>query len=76
VIGPAKVSQQVRILVDAAFTHLGEAIQITIRMDQANGTSAAIPRKPGFTLDHEEDHAVPAKGHSGRRFVWVRDRIS
>ena len=63
-------------LVEAAVTHLGEATQIAIRMDQANGASAAIPRKLGFTLDHEEDHAVLAKGHTGRRFVWVRDRMS
>lgn len=64
------------VLVDAAFTHLGEATQIAIRMDQANGASAAIPRKLGFTLDHEEDHDVLAKGHTGRRFVWIRGRMS
>lgn len=63
-------------LVEAAFTRLGEATQIAIRMDRANGASAAIPRKLGFTLDHIEDHAVLAKGHTGSRFVWVRDRMS
>jgi RimJ/RimL family protein N-acetyltransferase len=63
-------------LFEAAFTHLGEATQIAIRMDQANGASAAIPRKLGFTLDHEEDHDVLAKGHTGRAFVWIRDRMS
>jgi len=63
-------------LVDATFTHLDEATQIAIRMDQANAASAAIPRKLGFTLDHEEEHEVRAKGQTGRRFVWIRDRMS
>lgn len=63
-------------LVDAAFTHLDEATQIAIRMDQANAASAAIPLKLGFTLDHEEDHEVLAKGQTGRRFVWIRHRVS
>lgn len=65
-----------RALVDAAFTHLGEATQVAIRMDQANGASAAIPWKLGFTLDHEEDRDVLAKGHTGRGFVWVRNRMN
>ncbi len=63
-------------LVDAAFTYLGEATQIAIRMDQANHPSAAIPRKLGFTLDHEEDREVLAKGHTGRGFVWILCRNS
>jgi RimJ/RimL family protein N-acetyltransferase len=62
-------------LVDAALTYLGEARQVVIRMDRANQASAAVPRKLGFTLDHEEDRAVVASGHTGRGLVWVRDRI-
>jgi RimJ/RimL family protein N-acetyltransferase len=64
------------VLVDAAFTHLGEATQVAIRMDQGNRASAAIPRKLGFTLDHEEDRDVLARGHTGRGLVWIRDRMS
>lgn len=77
-IGPAEPSQQLQPVppVEAAFMHLGEATHIAIRMDQANGASAAIPRKLGFTLYHDADHAVLAKGHTGRRFVWVCDRMS
>ena len=62
------------VLVDAAFAHLDEATQVQIRMDQANLLSAAVPRKLGFTLGHEEDRDVRAKGHTGRGFVWIRNR--
>lgn len=61
-------------LVDAAFTHLGEGTQIAIRMDRANRASAAVPRKLGFSLDHQEDRDVLAKGHTGRGLGWIRDR--
>lgn len=63
-------------LVDAAFSGLGEATQIVIRMDRANRASAAIPRKLGFTLDHEEDRDLLAKAHTGRGLVWIRHRSS
>ena len=61
-------------LVDAAFSDLGEITQIVIRMDQANRASAAIPRKLGFTLDHEEDRDLLAKAHTGRGYVWIQHR--
>jgi RimJ/RimL family protein N-acetyltransferase len=62
-------------LVDAAFTYLDEVTRVAIRMDRANRASAAIPRKLGFALDHEEDRDVVAKGHTGRGLVWIRDRM-
>jgi RimJ/RimL family protein N-acetyltransferase len=61
-------------LVQAAFTYLGEATQIVIRMDRANLASAAIPRKLNFTLEQEEDREVVAVGQTGRGYVWTLDR--
>ena len=63
-------------LVEAAFTHLGEATQIAIRMDQANGPAPPFRENWDLPWTTEEDHVVLAKGRTRRRLVWVRERMS
>jgi RimJ/RimL family protein N-acetyltransferase len=55
----------------AAFAHLPHVDQLIVRMDAANVASAAIPRKLGFRLDHEEDRPLEAPAHTGRGYVWA-----
>lgn len=66
----------VRTLTDAAFTLVPGIQRVEIHMDKANVASAAVPRKLGYRLDHEEVRPVEAPGHTGRGFVWVLDRPS
>jgi hypothetical protein len=40
-------------------------------MDQANLASAAVPRKPRFTLDGEEVREIVSRGHTGRGYMWL-----
>ena len=58
-----------------AYTHLGEATQVAIPVSQTTAP-AGDSTVSKFTLDHEEDHDVLAKGHLGRRLVWIRDHMS
>jgi RimJ/RimL family protein N-acetyltransferase len=60
--------------VDAAFEFLDGIDQVVVRMDVANGASAAIPPKLGFRLEGEEDREIAAQAHTGRGYVWVIDR--
>jgi RimJ/RimL family protein N-acetyltransferase len=60
-------------IADAAFTYL-PVNQIKIRMDEANVASASIPPKIGFRLLKIEDRPLETPGHTGRGFIWVRDR--
>ncbi|MFD0279665.1 GNAT family N-acetyltransferase [Kitasatospora sp. NPDC127111] len=47
--------------------------RVEIRCDQANGASAAVPRKLGYRLDRIADVAVRAPGETGRQLVWVKE---
>ncbi|WP_395296728.1 GNAT family N-acetyltransferase [Kitasatospora hibisci] len=48
--------------------------RVEIHCDQANGASAAVPRKLGFRLDRTADAAVRAPGETGRQQIWVKER--
>ncbi len=63
-----------RALTDAAFSCLPDATRIQIRMDAANGASAAIPPKLGYTLLGVERAAIVCPGQSGRVLVWSLGR--
>jgi len=65
-----------RTLTEVAFTLIPGIQRVEIHMDQANVASAAVPRKLGYRLDHEEVRQVEAPGHTGQGFVWVLDRPS
>jgi RimJ/RimL family protein N-acetyltransferase len=62
-------------LTDAAFHYL-DFERVTIRMDQANTASARVPPKIGYRLLYEENRKIETPGHSGRGFIWARDRES
>ncbi|MQS11625.1 GNAT family N-acetyltransferase [Streptomyces kaniharaensis] len=47
-----------------------------IRCDQANGASAAVPRKLGYRLDRVAEAAVRAPAETGRQQIWVTERPS
>ncbi|HLN41983.1 MAG TPA: GNAT family N-acetyltransferase [Acidimicrobiales bacterium] len=61
-------------LTDAAFTLVPGVERVEIHMDRANEASAAVPRKLGYRLDHEEVRPIEAPGHTGVGSVWVLDR--
>jgi len=63
-----------RTLTEVAFTLIRGIQRVEIHMDKANVASAAVPRKLGFRLDHEEVRQVEALGHTGHGLVWVLDR--
>ena len=65
-----------RALTEVAFTLIPGVQRVEIHMDKANVVSAAVPRKLGYQLDHEEVRRVEAPGHTGHGFVWVLDRLS
>jgi len=48
--------------------------QVEIHCDEANGASAAIPRKLGYRLDRIETRMPEAPGETGRLMIWVRTR--
>ncbi|MEE1782531.1 GNAT family N-acetyltransferase [Streptomyces sp. SP17BM10] len=48
--------------------------RVEIRCDQANGASAAVPRKLGYRLERIADAAVRAPAETGRQQVWVMER--
>jgi RimJ/RimL family protein N-acetyltransferase len=60
-------------LANAAFRYL-PVNQVKIRMDEANVASASVPPKIGFRLLAIEDRPLETPGHTGRGFIWVRDR--
>ncbi|WP_188309069.1 GNAT family N-acetyltransferase [Streptomyces sp. CBMA123] len=60
-------------LTEAALALPGIA-RLEIRCDQANGASAAVPRKLGYRLDRVAEAAVRAPGETGRQLVWVMER--
>jgi len=61
-------------LTEAAFTLVPGVERVEIHMDRANEASAAVPRKLGYRLDHEEVRPIEATGHTGVGSVWVLDR--
>ena len=62
-------------IADAAFKYL-PINQIKIRMDEANVASASVPPRIGFRLLAVEDRPLETPGHTGRGFIWVRDRTT
>ncbi|MEU4583237.1 GNAT family N-acetyltransferase [Kitasatospora aureofaciens] len=60
-------------LTEAALALPGIA-RVEIRCDQANGASAAVPRKLGYRLDRVTEAAARAPGETGRQLVWVKER--
>lgn len=58
----------------APFVHLPQVERVFIHMDVANVARAAIPRKLGYRLDHDEDRMIEAPGQTGRGRVWVTTR--
>jgi RimJ/RimL family protein N-acetyltransferase len=65
-----------RALCEAAFTHLDGIHRVEIRMDRANGSSAAVPPKLGFRLLGPEEREVLTPGQTGEGLIWVIDRSS
>ena len=63
-------------LTEVAFALIPGIQRVEVHMDKANVASAAVPRKLGYRLDHEEVRQVEAPGHTGHGFVWVLDRPS
>ncbi|MFF2043131.1 GNAT family N-acetyltransferase [Kitasatospora sp. NPDC058170] len=48
--------------------------RVEIHCDEANGASAAVPRKLGYRLDRVVDAPVRAPGETGRKLIWVKER--
>jgi RimJ/RimL family protein N-acetyltransferase len=44
--------------------------RVEIHCDQANGASAAVPRKLGFTLISVEPDGIAAPGETGQSMTW------
>jgi RimJ/RimL family protein N-acetyltransferase len=61
-------------LTDAAFALVPGVERVEIHMDRANEASAAVPRRLGYRLDHEEVRRIEAPGHTGVGLVWVLER--
>ncbi|MFG3050008.1 GNAT family N-acetyltransferase [Kitasatospora sp. NPDC048239] len=58
----------------AAALELPGVERVEIHCDEANGASAAVPRKLGYRLDRVVDAAVRAPGETGRKMIWVMER--
>lgn len=48
--------------------------RVEIHCDEANGPSAAVPRKLGYRLDRVADAEVRAPAETGRQLIWVMER--
>lgn len=59
-------------LTEAALALPGIA-RVEIHCDEANGASAAVPRKLGYRLDRVAEAAVRAPAETGRQLIWVRE---
>jgi RimJ/RimL family protein N-acetyltransferase len=59
-----------RALTDAAFA-LPDVERVEIRCDEANGASAAVPRKLGYRLVDVIDREPLAPAHTGRGMIWA-----
>lgn len=62
-----------------ALTQAGLALpgvaRVEIHTDEANTISAAIPRRLGYRLDRIDDLPPDAPAESGRRQIWVMERV-
>jgi RimJ/RimL family protein N-acetyltransferase len=72
--GRGYATSAAKALSDAAFHYL-PVNHVKIRMDQANIASASVPPKIGFILLTTEDRPLETPGHTGKGFIWVRDRV-
>ena len=48
--------------------------RVEIHCDEANGPSAAIPRKLGYRLERIDTREPEAPGERGRRMIWLKER--
>ncbi|WP_371482526.1 GNAT family N-acetyltransferase [Kitasatospora sp. NBC_00315] len=48
--------------------------RVEIHCDEANGPSAAVPRKLGYRLDRVVDAPVTAPAETGRKLIWLMER--
>jgi RimJ/RimL family protein N-acetyltransferase len=69
-VGRGHATAAVRALTSAVLA-LDDVERIEIHTDQANGASAAIPRRLGYRLDRVEVRAPTAPAESGRLQIWV-----
>ena len=72
--GGGRATAVSRALTTAAFAHLPDVETVEIRMDRANGRSAAVPPRLRFRLRTDVDHPVDTPGQSARTSVWVMAR--
>ena len=73
-VGRGYATAAAKALTDVAFDLVPDIERVEIHMDRANEASAAVPRKLGFRLHHEEVRVIEAPGHTGIGLVWVLDR--
>ena len=72
--GRGYATEASRLLTSAAFeSDLGVAT-VKISMDIANGASAAVPQKLGFTRVEEYEREVVTPSHTGHGVAWVLSR--
>ena len=74
--GRGHATAAAKALAESAFTCLADVHRVEIRMDRANGASAAIPRKLGYRLLGPEAREHLAPGQTGEGLIWVIDRPS
>ena len=69
-LGRGYASRAVAALTEAALS-LPDVDRIEIHTDEANTSSAAIPRRLGYRLDRVEPKTPQASGETHRKQIWV-----
>lgn len=62
-------------LTEVAFERFPLIDRIEIRCDPANGASAAVARKLGYTLDRIDVVDIEAEAQTGKQQVWALQRV-
>lgn len=62
-------------LTEVAFERFPLIDRIEIRCDPANGASAAVARKLGYTLDRIDAVDIEAEAQTGKQQVWALHRV-
>ena len=70
-VGKGVATKAAGLLADAGFTVDG-VDRVEIHCDEANGPSARVPAKLGFTLERVVDDPPVAPAEIGREMQWVR----
>ncbi len=73
--GRGVVTALARALTDVACS-MPDIDRVEIHCDEANTTSAAIPRRLGYALDRLDDRVVTSPGERGRTMIWVHHRVA